>query len=95
MEVSVSVTTGSDAYVLKIEGLFTQGWRPGRTSDESVNGIFEMGISDWMNGLQYHLIDNMSDTEFRLDRCTNSKCRTIQYARCRIPNDPAAAKAKK
>ena len=33
--------------VFEIEGLFTQGWRPGRTVSESVGGILEMSSSDW------------------------------------------------
>ena len=35
---------------LEIEGLFTQGSRPGRTSGESIGGIFEMDTSDWSHG---------------------------------------------
>jgi hypothetical protein len=34
-------------YLLVIEGIFTQGWRPGRAVGESVGGILEMDISDW------------------------------------------------
>ena len=55
----------SDAYLLEIEGLFTQGWRPGRTVGESVGGIFEMDGSDWSNGIRYHTFDTRPDTEFK------------------------------
>jgi len=55
----------SHPYLLEIEGLFTQGWRPGRTVDESVGGIFEMDSSDWSNGIRYHTFDTRPDTEFK------------------------------
>jgi len=45
LELSVGVTC--HPYLLEIEGLFTQGWRPGRTVGESVDGILEMDSSDW------------------------------------------------
>jgi len=35
-----------NAYLLEIEGSFTQGSQPGRTVVESVGGIFEMESSD-------------------------------------------------
>jgi len=64
----ISVSVPGNAYVLEIEGLFTQGWRPGRTSGESVGGIFEMDSSDWSNGLRYHTFDTRSHTEFKAAR---------------------------
>jgi len=54
-----------DAYLLKIEGLFTQGSRPDRTVGESVGGILELDSSDWSNGIRYHIIDTRPDTEFK------------------------------
>jgi len=55
------------AEILEIEGLFTQGSRPGRTVSEreSVIGILEMHSSDWSNGIRYHVIDTRPDTEFK------------------------------
>jgi len=43
-KLSVGVTC--HPYLLEIEGLFTEGWRPGRTVGESVGGILEMDSSD-------------------------------------------------
>jgi len=43
-KLNVGVT--GHAYLLEIEGLFTQGSRPGRTFGESVGGILEMDSSD-------------------------------------------------
>ena len=39
------------AYLLKIEGLFTQGSRLGRTFGESVGGILKVDSSDWSKGI--------------------------------------------
>ena len=55
-----------NAYLLEIEGLFTQGSRPGRTVGESVGGILEMDSSDWSNGIRYHIIDTRPDNEFKV-----------------------------
>jgi hypothetical protein len=52
-------------YLLEIEGLLTQGSRPGRTFGESVGGILEMDSSDWSNGIRHHVFDTRSDTEFK------------------------------
>jgi len=62
LKLSVGVTC--HPYLLETEGLFTQGWRPGRTVGESVGGIFEMDSSDWSNGIRYHTFDTRPDTEF-------------------------------
>ena len=62
-KLSVGVTC--HPYHLETEGLFTQGWRPGRTFGESVGGILEMDSSDWSNGIRYHIIDTRPDTEFK------------------------------
>ena len=51
-------------YLLDIEGLFTQGWRPGRTLGESVGGISEIDSSDWSSGIRYHAFVTRPDTEF-------------------------------
>ena len=64
LKLSVGVT--SHAYLLEIEGLFTQGSRPGRTLGESVGGIFEMDNFDWSNRIRYHIFDTRPDTEFNL-----------------------------
>jgi len=53
------------AYRIEIEGLLTQGSRPGRTVGEAVGGILDMDSSDWSNGIQYHIIDTRPDTEFK------------------------------
>jgi hypothetical protein len=63
--VKLSIGVPGNAYLFEIEGLVTQGWRPGRTSDESVGGIFEMNSFDGTNGLRYHTCDTKSDTEFK------------------------------
>ena len=52
-------------YLFEIEGLFTQGSRPGRTFGESVGVIVEMDSSDWSNGIRYHIFDTRPDTEFK------------------------------
>jgi len=61
----LSVGRTSPVYLLEIEGLFTQGRRPGRTVGESVGGIFEMDSSDWSNGIRYHIFETRPDTEFK------------------------------
>ena len=62
LKLSVGVTR--DAYLLEIEGLFTQGSRPGRTFGESVGAISEMYSSDCSNGIRYQTFATRSDTEF-------------------------------
>ena len=49
-KLSVGVT--SHAYLLEIDGIFTQGSRPGRTLGESVGGMFETDSSDWSNWIR-------------------------------------------
>jgi hypothetical protein len=61
-KLSVGVTC--HPYLLEIEGLFTQGWRAGRTFGVSVDTIFEMDSSDRSNGIRYHTFDTRFDTEF-------------------------------
>jgi hypothetical protein len=51
-------------YLLEIEGLFTQGSRPGRPVGESVGGISNMGSSDLSDDIRYHVFDTRPDTEF-------------------------------
>ena len=63
--IKLGVGVTCHAYLLEIEGLFTQGSQPGRTVGESVDGILEMDSSDWTNGIQYHIIDTRPDTEFK------------------------------
>jgi hypothetical protein len=58
---SVGVT--GHFYLLEIDGLFTHGSRPGRTSAESVGGTFEMDYSDWSNVIRHNTFDTRSDTE--------------------------------
>jgi len=48
---------------LETEGIFTQGWRRGRTVGQLVGVISEMESSDWSNGIWYHTFDNRSDTD--------------------------------
>ena len=62
LKLSVGVT--SHPHLLEIEGLLTQGSRPGPTSGESVGGMFEMDSSDWSSGIQYHTFVTRSDIEF-------------------------------
>ena len=63
LKISVGVTSHPD--LLEIDGLFTQGWQTGRTSGESVGGMFEMDSSNWSKGIRYHIFDTRSDTEFK------------------------------
>jgi len=65
MSFKLSVGVTCHAYLLEIEGLFTQGSRPGRTVGEWVGGIIEMDSSDWSNGIRYHTFETRSDTEFK------------------------------
>ena len=51
-------------HLLEIEGLFTQGWRPGRTVGASVGGISEIDSADWSNVIRHHTLDTRSDTDF-------------------------------
>jgi hypothetical protein len=64
MSLKLSVGISRNAYLSEIDGLFTQGSRPGRTSIRPVGGIFKMDSSDWSNGIQYHIFDTKLDTEF-------------------------------
>ena len=59
----LSVGVSGNPYLLEIDGLFTQGWRPGRTVGDSVGGIFEADSSDWSNGIRYHIFGTRPDTE--------------------------------
>jgi len=63
--IKLSVGVTCHAYVLEIEGPFTQRSRPGRTVGESVGGILGMDNSDWSNGIRYHFVDTRHDTEFQ------------------------------
>jgi hypothetical protein len=63
IQLSVGVT--GHAEILEIEGLLTQGSRPGRTFGESVGEVIEMGSSDWSNGIRNHIFDTSSNTEFK------------------------------
>ena len=53
-ERTVRLNSVSEGLVLfissEIDGLITQGSRPGRSFCESVGGVFEMISSDWLNG---------------------------------------------
>jgi len=51
--------------LLEIEGLVTQGPRPGRSAGYLVGGIFALDGHDWSNGLRYHNFDTKPDTEFK------------------------------
>jgi hypothetical protein len=72
MPFKLSVSMTAPAYLLEIEGLFTQGSRPGRTIGESVGGMMVMDSSDWStwirhhwsNGIRCHIFDPRPDTEF-------------------------------
>jgi len=66
MDASNLVSEGLVRFILLIEGLLTQGSRPGRTVGESAGEVFEMGSSDWSNGIRYQIFDNRPDTEFKL-----------------------------
>ena len=63
VKLSVGGTSPSD--LLEIEGLVTQGSRPGRSAGYLVGGIFALDGSDWSNGLRYHNFDTKPDTEFK------------------------------
>ena len=58
----------SHAYLLDIEGLFTQESQPGRSFGDSVDGIFALDSFDWSNGLRYHNFDTRSDAAFTLKK---------------------------
>jgi hypothetical protein len=75
----LSVGGTCPSYLLEIEGLFTQRWRPGRTFSESVGGILEMDSSDWSNGIRYHTFDTRPDTEFK-KRGSARTARQRQYS---------------
>jgi len=62
LKLSVGLTC--QAYLLEIDGLLTQGSRPGRTVGGSVGGFSGIHCSDWSNGIQYQIFDNRPDTEF-------------------------------
>ena len=78
LKLSVGVTC--HAYLLEIEGLFTQGSQPGRTVGESVGGILEMDSSDWSNGIQYLIIDTRPDTEFNPHRLISIDSSSKKYS---------------
>jgi len=65
--VELSVGRRCPVYLLEIEGLLTEGSRPGRTIGESVGGILEMDSSDWLNGIRYQTFDTRPDTEFKVE----------------------------
>jgi len=44
VSLKLSVGVPGNAYFLEIEGLFSQRWRPGRTSSESVGGISKLTV---------------------------------------------------
>ena len=64
MSFKLSVGMTNHPEYLEIDGLFTQGSRPGRNFDESIGGILEMDSYDWSNGFCYHIFDTRPDTEF-------------------------------
>jgi len=66
-----SVGLTGQVHLLEIEGLCTQGSRPGRNAGRSVGGIVELDSSDWANGIQYQTFDTRPDTEFKR-RCKQS-----------------------
>jgi hypothetical protein len=63
LKLSVGGTGPSD--LLEIEGLLTQGLRPGRTDGQPVGGIFKTDSSDWSNGIRYHIFDTIPNTKFK------------------------------
>jgi hypothetical protein len=63
-KLSVGVTC--DAHLLEIEGVLTQGSRPGRTSGGLVDEVSEMDRSDWSCGIRHQQnLDTRSDTDFK------------------------------
>jgi len=82
LKLSVGVTSNAD--LLEIEGLFTQGSRPGRTVGDSVDGIFETDSSDWSNGIRHHIFDTRPDTEFKPDLTLGAKCYKFQFRERRV-----------
>ena len=65
----LSVGVMGNAFLLETEGLFTQGWRPGRNSGEPVGGMFELDSSDWTNGLRFDTIPSIPDPTLSLTEC--------------------------
>jgi hypothetical protein len=55
MTVKLSVGPTCHPNPPEIKGLFTQGWRPGRTVSEWAGGNFEMDSSDWSTGIRYQI----------------------------------------
>ena len=70
--IKLSVGVTSHFYLLEIDGLFTQRWRPVRTFGEAVGGILVMESSDWSNVIRHHTLDTGSDTEFK-HKCFESR----------------------
>ena len=61
-KLSVGVT--GDAELLEIDGLSTQGSRPGQAFGESVGWFTEMHNSDWSDGIRYQIFRTKPATEF-------------------------------
>ena len=96
LKLSVGITSNAD--LLIIEGLFTQGSRPGRTVGGSVGEVFEMDSSDWSNGIRYHIFDTRPDTEFKVEgavphrTCKGTVNVSEQGGPCRRPSDVAVGR---
>jgi hypothetical protein len=63
--IKFSVSVPRNADLLETEGLFTQGWGPGRTFGEAVGGILVTDSSGWSSVIRHHTLDTRSDTEFK------------------------------
>jgi hypothetical protein len=64
--VKLSVSMISHAYLHQSEGIFTQGWRPGRTFGESVGGIPKIGLLSLVERGEMAYLRYQTRPEFKL-----------------------------
>jgi hypothetical protein len=65
-DLKLSVSLTGHAYLLEIQGLFTQGWRSGRSFAESVGGFLRVDSAAGSNGIRYNIFDTRPDSEFKM-----------------------------
>jgi len=89
-EFQLSAGGSCPSYLLEIEGLFTQGWRPGRTFGE-VGRILVMNSSDWSNVIRHRTLDTRSNTEFKMGSPSFEKPFCVHPLPARRPCPPPPA----
>jgi hypothetical protein len=82
LRLGVGVPRNAD--LLEIEGLFTQGSRPGQTVGESVGEILIVDSSDWSNGVCYHICYARTDNEFKSNLSSSEGFELTQSRGCRL-----------